>query len=149
MFTNLYENIGYGGRIFQDVDQNVPVIPPPLNGQGSSLVLISNVWVTYWETANYDEGDDSLWIEPRSNGYAIANLHILGRPHGNNHWGDRIKAISMSGAPTGSNENRTIVHADGSVTVGDTLALPSSKLEGVISKATIAPLFTEAQIASA
>jgi hypothetical protein len=123
----LFENINIDGfRYTVNEGEQIPIIPPPMgsgDGQTSSMEIFSTQWITFWESPNFDEGDDSLWIEPAGIGrfWQIDNLHILGRPHGTNHWGDRIRAVSFSGPPTGSNENRTIIHADGTVTVGKQL----------------------------
>ncbi|MGH9760135.1 MAG: hypothetical protein ACREDR_31800, partial [Blastocatellia bacterium] len=118
----LYENVDMGGRRFVVRDgENIPVIRPPLDGSASSLETWGAGWVTFWESINFDAKDDQLWIEDPANGdgWYIPNLHKLPRPHGNNHWGDRIRGVSHSGAPTGSNENRTIIHANRTVTVGN------------------------------
>jgi hypothetical protein len=123
----LYEHSNYGGYTFGvEYGQNYPALAPPIgsgSGQASSMYIYGPQWITFWESPNYHEGDDSLWVHPPPIGYiwTFDDLHRLNRPHGNNHWGDRIRCISFSGAPTGSNENRTIVRADGSVISGDRL----------------------------
>lgn len=120
----LYEHINYAGYTYPVNDgENLPAIPPPMgadHGQASSMYVYSPQWITFWESPNYDQGDDSLWIAPPKPGHRweFANLHQLGRPHGTNHWGDRIRCVSFSGGPTGSNENRTVVHEDGRVSIG-------------------------------
>lgn len=123
----LSENINFNGFPYSvNEGEQIPLIPPPMgsgDGQASSMKVYSTQFITFWESPNFDEGDDSLWIESAGAGFfwSIPNLHTLGRPHGNNHWGDRIRGVSFSGPPTGSNENRTIIHHDGTVTIGDNL----------------------------
>jgi len=124
----LFENVGFQGAIYAVYEgASIPAIPPPMgsgDGQTSSMKVYNfTFWITFWESPNFNEGDDSLWIAPSGNGmfWPLDNLHTLRRPHGNNHWGDRIRAVSFSGPPTGSNENRTIIHPDGSVSVGGDL----------------------------
>jgi hypothetical protein len=124
--AQLYENVDFGGRAFHvESGQHVAVIPPPIgsgDGQASSIHITADQWIVFWEAKNYDEGDDQLWIAPPPAGtrWALSDLHDLPRPHGNNHWGDRILAVSFPGGPpTGNNENRTIVHPDGTITVGN------------------------------
>jgi len=123
----LFENINFDGYVYTvNEGDHTSVIPPPMgsgDGQASSMKVYSSQWITFWESPNFDEGDDSLWIEPAGVGFfwSIPNLHTLGRPHGTNHWGDRIRGVSFSGPPTGSNENRTIIHQDGTVTIGNSL----------------------------
>lgn len=123
----LYENVGFQGYVFGvENGQNIPVIPPPMgsgDGQASSMYVYGPQWITFWEAHNYNPGDDSLWIHPPRQGYmwVLDNLHRLCRPHGTNHWGDRIRGVSFSGAPTGSNENRTVINANGSVICGNRL----------------------------
>jgi hypothetical protein len=119
----IYEHVNFGGRTF-DVIGDTPVIPPPMgsgDGQASSLRIFGPEWVVFWETVNYDEGDDQLWIAPPPSGrmWELSNLHILPRPHGNNIWGDRIRAVSLSNSgPTGDNDNRLILNPDGTWTCG-------------------------------
>jgi hypothetical protein len=128
--ATLYENVDFGGRAFDvNTGENVPVIPPPLS-RGTSSVHVYYGWITFWESQNYDSGDDQLWVAPPKPGYlwVFANLHTFYRPHGNNHWGDRIWAVSFSGAPTGDNDNRTIVYPDGHVTNGNNLMLDAETL---------------------
>jgi hypothetical protein len=119
--ARLFENVNYGGRALDIQDgYSSPQLPPPIgNQQASSIQVFCQEWITFWESTNY--GDDSLWIAPPSPGHywPIPNLHILPRPHGNNHWGDRIAAVAFSGPPSGSNEDRTIVWPDGHITVGN------------------------------
>src|SRR4051794_6098168 len=93
----LFENIDFGGIPYNvNEGDQIPVIPPPMgagDGQASSMKVYSSQWITFWESPNFDAGDDSLWIEPAGAGlfWNVANLHRLGRPHGTNHWGDRIR----------------------------------------------------------
>src|SRR3989442_6746964 len=120
--ATMFENVEYGGRAFDVNDgDNIPLIPPPLGGNASSLYVYGPHWVTFWESPFYNAGDDQLWVAPPPAGqyWLFHNLHEFYRPHGNNHWGDRIKCVSFSGEPTGDNDNRTIVHSDGSVTNGN------------------------------
>jgi hypothetical protein len=105
--ATVYRNVGFGGEAV-DITSNTAQLPSPLNGEVSSLKVDNEnlKWTVFWESENFDEGDDQLWIQgPRT----IANLHTLHRPHGNNHWGDRIKAVSFSAdGPQGDNDNRTV-----------------------------------------
>jgi hypothetical protein len=127
----LFENVDQGGRSFSVNDgENVPLIPPPLGGQGSSIYVYGPHWITFWESAFYNAGNDQLWVAPPPAGqyWIFHNLHTFYRPHGNNHWGDLIKSVSFSGEPVGDNDNRTIVHPNGSVTNGNSFHLSA---EGV------------------
>jgi hypothetical protein len=117
MSATLWQNDHFTGQGFDIPDSiSVPVIPPPLHRGAKSLKVSGTQWMTFWESDNYNTGDDSLWIAPGH--WTLEYLGNVGRPHGNNHWGDRISAVSFSGPPQGSNENRTIVHEDGHITVG-------------------------------
>jgi hypothetical protein len=122
MSATLWQNDHFGGAGFDIPDSiPIPVIPPPLHRGAKSLRMAGTQWMTFWESDNFDTGDDSLWIAPPGAGFAW-NLEYLGnvpRPHGNNHWGDRISGVSFSGSPTGDNDNRTIIHEDGHITVGN------------------------------
>jgi len=117
----LYEHVDYGGLAYA-IDANTPVIPPPMgqgDGQASSIHIYTNEWVTFWEGKDFDPGNDQLWVAPPGQGYQwnFANLHtqLSCRPHGNNHWGDRIRGVSFPGTgPLGSLDNILIVKADGS-----------------------------------
>ncbi|MBS1809586.1 MAG: hypothetical protein JST84_15610 [Acidobacteria bacterium] len=96
------------------VNENLPVLPAPLgttengqHGKVSSLKVNSTGWVVFWEGKSFKESDDQLWVEGPA---VISDLAQLHRPHGNNHWNDRILAVSFASAPpTGSNKNRTII----------------------------------------
>ena len=128
--ATLFENIGFQGRTLDIQDGNqVPALPPPVgNQQASSIYVFGPQWITFWESTNY--GDDSLWVAPPPAGryWRLDNLHTLGRPHGNNHWGDRISAVAFSGPPSGSNEDRTIIWPDGHGTVGDRFEITAEGL---------------------
>ena len=121
---NLYEHINFGGWEYA-INDSIPALPPPVgsgDGQASSVRIYTNEWVILWENVNYDEGEDQLWIAPAGAGFGweIDNLHDIRRPHGNNHWGDRIRCVAFPGSgPSGDNDNRTIVHEDGHVTTGN------------------------------
>ena len=139
--ARLFENTPPGGRTLDvSVGENIPVIPPPLGGQASAVFIYGPQWITFWESPNYDAGDDQFWAAPPPNGYhwEITDLHRLYRPHGNNHWGDRIKGVSFSGPPTGDNENRTILHPDGTVTSGKTLQMSPAGVWTVLGEGAIA-----------
>lgn len=122
--VTLFEDINFGGEKFE-INDNIAAIPPFMgsgDGQASSVVIQTNEWVVLWENVNYQEGEDQFWIAPPGIGYQwnLDNLHEYPRPHGNNHWGDRIRCVAFPGRPpSGSNENRTILQADGSITVGN------------------------------
>jgi hypothetical protein len=134
--ATMFENVDFGGTPFNvNNGENIPVLPPPMgngDGQASSLHIFGPQWITFWESPFYDQGDDQLWIAPPPAGFYryIKNLHGLFRPHGNNHWGDRIRCVSFSGAPSGDNDNRSIWHPDGHWTHGNSLLFSK---EGVLS----------------
>jgi hypothetical protein len=112
----MYMDINYQGD-FYFTFQDVAVLPDPIRFNASSLQTEDNRWSVFWETIFFNPGDDQLWIEGAFN---LPDLRILPRPHGNNHWNDRINAVSFPAqGPTGDNDNRTIIHADGHVTVGN------------------------------
>lgn len=119
----LWVNVNESGPSYPINDgQNIPMLPPPIGPrQASSIEVFGPHWITFWESPNYDAGDDSLWIAPPPAGrmWKLDDLTNVPRPHGNNQWNDRIDGVSFSGAPTGSNENRTIIWADGHITVGN------------------------------
>jgi hypothetical protein len=56
-----------------------------------------------------DDGSDQLYTE--GNG-AFANLHVITRPHGNNHWGDRISQVCVGKIPMGDKQNQTIFNCN-------------------------------------
>ena len=118
----LYKDINYGVPSLPiEEGFNQYELPPPWGQQiASSMKVFSGQWITFWESTGY--GDDQLWIAPPpSGGWGFPNLHAYPRPHGHagqDHWGDRIAAVSFTGPPTGSNSDRTIVWSDGSVTIG-------------------------------
>src|SRR5262245_52761230 len=102
----MWLDIGFAGAPTFEIQQgqNTSAIAPPMgadDGQGSSMIVPSSTWITFWELPNFDGGGDSLWIESAGPGFQwrLDNLHQLRRPHGNNHWGDRIRAVSFSGPP--------------------------------------------------
>ena len=109
----LWSEANYKGESLS-VNETLPVLPAPLgtteggqHGKVSSLKINTRGWVVLWEGKSFKESDDQLWIEGPAEVSDLAKLH---RPHGNNHWNDRILAVSFSpGAPTGSNKNRTII----------------------------------------
>jgi hypothetical protein len=112
----LYLDINGGGGFYLAVKDEA-VLPDPIRFRASSLETLDRRWSVFWETIFFNPDDDQLWIEGQ---WQIPNLHMLHRPHGNNHWGDRINAVSFpSEGPTGDNDNRTILHADHRITVGD------------------------------
>lgn len=106
--ATIWEDADFGGRSLE-IFESHPLLPFPFEFTASSLQvnLQPGEWIVFWEAREYDAKDDQLWI---SGSRSIANLHLLRRPHGKNHWGDRIRAISLPpGGPTGSNENRTVL----------------------------------------
>ena len=112
----LYQDVNFGGwsDIVND-GQNIPVLPPPYDNNASSMKVDIPYWVTLWESPNYNQSDDQFWIETAGPGYhwEFPNLHTTWRPHGSNHWGDLISAVSFSGAPTGDTDNQIILYSDG------------------------------------
>jgi hypothetical protein len=105
--ATIYRNVAFGGEAL-DITSNIPELPSPLYREVSSLKVENEntKWVVFWESKNFDDGDDQLWIQGSR---TIKNLHTLRRPHGNNHWGDRIEAVSFSDVgPQGDNDNRTV-----------------------------------------
>ncbi len=131
--ATLYENVDFGGRAFDiNVGESIPVIPPPLS-RGTSSIRVYFGWITFWESQGYNAGGDQLWVAapPAGKMWSFPNLHGFHRPHGNNHWGDRIWAVSHSHEPLGDNDNRTIVHPDGHVTNGNSLVLDSQIVDRV------------------
>lgn len=109
----VYSEAEYKGETLI-VNDNLPVLPAPLgtteggqHGKVSSLKIHAKGWVVFWEGKNYKESDDQLWVEGPA---VISDLAKLHRPHGNNHWNDRILSVSFASAPpTGNNKNRTII----------------------------------------
>ena len=96
------------------INENLPVLPAPLgttesgqHGKVSSLKSNTKGWVVFWEGKNFNEGDDELWVEGPA---VVSDLAKLHRPHGNNHWNDRILAVSFASAPpSGNKKNRTVI----------------------------------------
>lgn len=131
--VTLYQDINFAGYTY-DINDNTPVIPPPMGGdnpQASSIRIYTNEWVTFWESPNYDQGDDQLWVAPPGNGrmWIIPNLPGFWRPHGNNNWNDRIKGVSFPGqGPSGDLDNIVILNADGSLS-GNLGLLAEEELE--------------------
>lgn len=90
----LYENVDFGGRQYRI---NIPtqgcLIPDGwANGYASSLEIKgtnATDWCLFYETPS-NVGDDMLWVQGPGK---LRNLHAIERPHGNNHWGDRIRGI--------------------------------------------------------
>lgn len=109
----IYSDAEYKGETLT-INENLPVLPAPLgtttggqHGKVSSLKITTKGWVVFWEGKNFNEGDDQLWVEGPA---VISDLAKLHRPHGNNHWNDRILAVSFGSAPPiGNNKNRTII----------------------------------------
>lgn len=109
----VYDNADYNGESLT-INETLSVLPAPLgttasgqHGKVSSIKITTKGWVVFWEGKNFNEGDDQLWVEGPA---VISDLAKLHRPHGNNHWNDRILAVSFSTAPpTGNNKNRTII----------------------------------------
>lgn len=109
----VYENANYQGDSLS-VNSNTALLPPPLgsieggkHGNVSSLKVNVKGWVVFWEGKEYNEREDQLWVEGPT---VISDLSKLHREHGNNHWNDRIRAISFSSVPpTGDNSRRTII----------------------------------------
>lgn len=122
----MFPDVGFTGGFKLEIrtGEAWPTLPPPMgaaDGQASSMYVCSAQWAVFWESPNFDEGDDSLWVAPVGPNYQwnLDNLHTIGRPHGTNHWGDRIRGVSFTPVgPTGSNENRTIINGDGTISVG-------------------------------
>lgn len=107
--VTLFVDAGFSGASYE-VTTDIPRLPPGIDSEVSSIKiegLAEGEFVVLWETKDYSQGDDSLWIE--GNGQ-LENLHRLVRPHGNEHWGDRASAISFQAAPSGSTENRTVIY---------------------------------------
>ncbi len=109
----IYDNADYNGESLT-INETLSVLPAPLgttiggqHGKVSSLKINPKGWVVFWEGKNFNENDDQLWVEGPA---VISDLAKLHRPHGNNHWNDRILAVSFATAPpTGNNKNRTII----------------------------------------
>lgn len=109
----LYGEANYKGEALT-INESLPILPAPLgtteagqHGKVSSLKINANVWVVFWEGKYFNEGDDELWVEGPA---VISDLAKLHRPHGNNHWNDRILAVSFASAPpSGKNKNRTVI----------------------------------------
>ncbi|MEO6727195.1 MAG: hypothetical protein ABIU20_08110 [Blastocatellia bacterium] len=109
----VFEHANYQGAAL-DLNTNTSLLPPPLgskeggkHGNVSSLKVNVKGWVVFWEGKEYNEGEDQLWVEGPA---VISDMSKLHRPHGNNHWGDRIRSVSFaSGPPTGDNNRRTII----------------------------------------
>ena len=103
----LFENVDFGGRSWE-VTQTTGSFSGWQNRSASSIRVQGfgdNDWNAFFETAN-NSGDDQLYLQ--GNG-ELNNLHTIARPHGNNHWGDRISQVQVAVAPSGSNENQTIL----------------------------------------
>jgi hypothetical protein len=123
--VTLYEHINFVGRTYDvntDMD-SFPDWPGTNDGQTSSIKVFRKGWVRFWEGTDWDDSNDQLWVEgPMTNNPNLQNLHTLPRPHGNNHWGDRIRCISFPGqAPDlgdANQDNRTVVFANGRIVVG-------------------------------
>ncbi|MEP7340372.1 MAG: hypothetical protein ABI977_21760 [Acidobacteriota bacterium] len=109
----LFEYANYQGERI-NLNTNSSLLPPPLgskdggkHGNVSSLKVNVKGWVVFWEGKEYNEGEDQLWVEGPA---IISDLSKLHRPHGNNHWGDRIRSVSFaSSPPIGDNNRRTII----------------------------------------
>lgn len=104
----LYENVGFTGRAWE-VIQTTGQFQDWQNRSASSLKVEGfrdDDWNAFFESAN-NYGDDQLYLQ--GNG-ELANLHTLARPHGNNHWGDRISQVQIGVAPAGDNDNQTILY---------------------------------------
>lgn len=109
----MYGDANYKGEVLT-INETLPILPAPLgttesgqHGKVSSLKINAKGWVVFWEGKNFKESDDQLWVEGPA---VISDLAKLHRPHGNNHWNDRILAVSFaSNPPTGNNKNRTII----------------------------------------
>jgi hypothetical protein len=119
-----------GNRIAIPEGSDAAPLPAPWSngsGEASSLILAgpTRSWAVLWETSK-NSGDDSLWIAPIPDGWAFMlwSLHtgtgsgfppgMLDRPHGNNHWGDRIRGVTWTpNPPSGDNDNRTILWPNG------------------------------------
>lgn len=109
----MYEHAGYQGESLV-VETNLPALPPPfnntqgsLNGTASSLKVNFSGWVVFYEGRDFNDGKDQLWIQGPT---TISDLSKLHRPHGNNHWGDRILSVSFPGhPPQNAKSNYTII----------------------------------------
>jgi hypothetical protein len=107
--VTLFTDINFGGAQYV-VNDAVAQLPPGVENEVSSIRIEGSAPGTFtvlWEARGFDGGDDALWLE--GNG-ELHNLHTLRRPHGNNHWGDRVSGVSFQAAPQGSTENRTILY---------------------------------------
>ena len=74
----------------------------------ANLRSIHTDWNAFFETVD-DTGDDQLYVQ--GNG-ELANFHTILRPHGNNHWGDRISQVKVGLAPPAGlvTENSTVLY---------------------------------------
>jgi hypothetical protein len=105
----IYKDVPFAGDTLE-ITQNTPQLPS-LDRQASSIKITNdpNKWTIFWETKNYDSGDDQLWVQGSR---TFRDLTQVSRPHGNNQWNDRISAVSFADTlPDTNDENRTICPA--------------------------------------
>ena len=115
--VELFQNRDFGGARLA-IDANTPQLPLPFgNRETSSLKVHTREWVKFYENDNFNEDDDVLWIEgDRPDDPNLRNLHTLPRPHGNEHWGDRILSVSFPGGPpSAETTNCTIYWKNGKI----------------------------------
>ena len=87
---------------------NRTTLTKSLQQEVSSLCVKNDEWIAFYENQGFSDDDAVLWI--RGPCY-ISTLHNVRRPHANNYWGDRIRAVDVPNPPHGPNtksENSTI-----------------------------------------
>lgn len=134
--ARLFEARDVSGRFFDiEASRESCVIPSLFRNSISSMYVCASFWITFWEGEPFNEMNDSLWVAPLPKGqfWLFRDLHKVGRPHGNNHWGNQIRAVSWSGPPDGSSFSRTIVESDGTICIGESFIFLDVIDSGVIS----------------
>ncbi len=121
----LWENIDFGGRshrINLPTQGTIDLKNTGWTNRGTSSIEIVGLsegqWSCFYETSNHT-GDDMLFVQGSGR---LRNLHTIVRPHGNNHWGDRIQGVAspVTGPSSSLNENSTrIYHHKNSYDNGD------------------------------
>lgn len=116
--VQLFEHINFGGER-KDVNGNIAGIGFPMVDRCSSIRIFHKGWVAFWESPDYDRGDDSLWVQPLDGandfeGIEIPSLVQVWRPHGTNNFNDIISGVSFEQGPPQNTdlENIVIIRTD-------------------------------------
>jgi peptidase inhibitor family I36 len=133
----LYQNTDYGGGLLTLSDAaDVPAFGPSMSGQASSLFSDSRLWIGLYESPNFNDHDDVLWLEPPDAGYVwkLRSLGDIWRPHGTNNCNDLFRSVAFTQGPVGDQDNQVILYKNGSYGGNPNHPRPNLNLEKVIAK---------------